>query len=195
MILKNKGILFVLSSPSGAGKTTISEKLLMHATSLVRSISVTTRQPRPGEIHGKDYFFVTEEKFHKLCQENKMLEYAKVFRHFYGIPKDFIEQNINNQISVLLTIDWQGAFHLFNTVKEQVVSIFIMPPSMGELKLRLKKRNSDHASEIDFRLKAAYKEINTRHKYDYIVVNDDIDHCVQEIIMILNTVRRNICET
>ena len=133
MTVKNEGILLILSSPSGAGKTTISEKLLEQSTDLVMSVSMTTRKPRPGEVNGKDYFFVTEEKFHELCKAGQMLEYAKVFENFYGIPKDFIEQNLSSGISVLLNIDWQGAFHLFEILREKVVSVFILPPSMEEL--------------------------------------------------------------
>lgn len=189
MTVKNEGILLILSSPSGAGKTTISEKLLERSTNLVMSISMTTRKPRPGEINGKDYFFVTEEKFHELCKAGQMLEYAKVFENFYGIPKDFIEQNLSSGISVLLNIDWQGAFHLFEILREKVVSVFILPPSMEELRLRLQKRNSDDASEIERRLAEAQKEISKSHKYDYVIVNDDIDKSVEEISSILNKER------
>ncbi|QOD38081.1 guanylate kinase [Candidatus Wolbachia massiliensis] len=189
MTVKSDGILLVLSSPSGAGKTTILERLLERSTDLVRSVSMTTRKPRPGEINGKDYFFVTEAKFHELCEASQMLEYAKVFENFYGIPKDFIEQNLSSGVSVLLSIDWQGAFHLFELMREKVVSVFILPPSMEELRLRLQKRNSDSASEIERRLAEAQKEISKRDKYDYVIVNDDIDRSVEEISSILNKER------
>ncbi|WCR57718.1 guanylate kinase [Wolbachia endosymbiont of Ctenocephalides felis wCfeJ] len=185
MTTKSEGILLVLSSPSGAGKTTILERLLEQSTDLVRSVSVTTRKPRLGEVNGKDYFFVTEEKFHELCKAGQMLEYAKVFENFYGIPKDFIEQNLSNGISVLLSIDWQGAFHLFKLMREKIVSIFILPPSMEELRLRLQRRNSDSASEIERRLAEAQKEMNKRDKYDYIIINDNIDKSIEEISSIL----------
>ncbi|MHC3897867.1 UNVERIFIED_CONTAM: guanylate kinase [Wolbachia endosymbiont of Nasonia longicornis] len=189
MTVKNEGILLILSSPSGAGKTTISEKLLEQSTNLVMSISVTTRKPRPGEINGKDYFFVTEEKFHALCKAGQMLEYAKVFENFYGIPKDFIEQNLSSGISVLLNIDWQGAFHLFEILREKVVSVFILPPSMEELRLRLQRRNSDDEIEIERRLSEAQKEISKSNKYDYVIVNDNLDKSVEEIRSILNKER------
>ncbi|MFV0948597.1 guanylate kinase [Wolbachia endosymbiont of Nasonia giraulti] len=189
MTVKNEGILLILSSPSGAGKTTISEKLLEQSTDLVMSISVTTRKPRPGEVNGKDYFFVTEEKFHELCKAGQMLEYAKVFENFYGIPKDFIEQNLSSGISVLLNIDWQGAFHLFEILREKVVSVFILPPSMEELRLRLQRRNSDDEIEIERRLSEAQKEISKSNKYDYVIVNDDLDKSVEEIKSILNKER------
>ncbi|UIP91945.1 guanylate kinase [Wolbachia pipientis] len=186
MTVKNEGILLILSSPSGAGKTTISEKLLEQSTDLVMSVSMTTRKPRPGEVNGKDYFFVTEEKFHELCKAGQMLEYAKVFENFYGIPKDFIEQNLSSGISVLLNIDWQGAFHLFEILREKVVSVFILPPSMEELRLRLQKRNSDDVSEIERRLSEAQKEISKSNKYDYVIFNDDLDKSVEEIKSIIS---------
>ncbi|WP_143689415.1 guanylate kinase [Wolbachia endosymbiont of Nilaparvata lugens] len=189
MTVKNEGILLILSSPSGAGKTTISEKLLEQSTDLVMSVSMTTRKPRPGEVNGKDYFFVTEEKFHELCKAGQMLEYAKVFENFYGIPKDFIEQNLSSGISVLLNIDWQGAFHLFEILREKVVSVFILPPSMEELRLRLQRRNSDDEIEIERRLSEAQKEISKSNKYDYVIVNDDLDKSVEEIKSILNKER------
>ncbi|MCA7010331.1 guanylate kinase [Wolbachia endosymbiont of Tribolium confusum] len=186
MTVKNEGILLILSSPSGAGKTTISEKLLEQSTDLVMSVSMTTRKPRSGEVNGKDYFFVTEEKFHELCKAGQMLEYAKVFENFYGIPKDFIEQNLSSGISVLLNIDWQGAFHLFEILREKVVSVFILPPSMEELRLRLQRRNSDDEIEIERRLAEAQKEISKSNKYDYVIVNDDLDKSVEEIKSILS---------
>ncbi|MDR2609016.1 MAG: guanylate kinase [Rickettsiales bacterium] len=189
MTIKSEGVLLVLSSPSGAGKTTILERLLERSTNLVRSVSMTTRKPRPGEINGKDYFFVTEKKFHELCEAGQMLEYAKVFENFYGIPRNFIEQNLSSGISVLLSIDWQGAFHLFQLMGKKVVSVFILPPSMEELRSRLQKRNTDSASEIERRLAEAQKEINKSNKYDYVIINDDIDKSVEEISSILNKER------
>ncbi|MDG7057023.1 MAG: guanylate kinase [Wolbachia endosymbiont of Penenirmus auritus] len=189
MTIKSEGVLLVLSSPSGAGKTTILERLLERSTNLVRSVSMTTRKPRPGEINGKDYFFVTEEKFHELCEAGQMLEYAKVFENFYGIPRNFIEQNLSSGISVLLSIDWQRAFHLFKLMRKKVVSVFIFPPSMEELRLRLQKRNTDSASEIERRLAEAQKEISKSDKYDYVIINDDIDKSVEEISSILNKER------
>ncbi len=118
-----------------------------------------------------------------------MLEYARVFENFYGIPRSFIEQNLSSGISVLLSIDWQGAFHLFKLMREKVVSVFILPPSMEELRLRLQKRNSDSASEIEYRLAEAQKEMSKRDKYDYVVINDDIDKSVEEISSILDKER------
>ncbi|NUY39621.1 guanylate kinase [Wolbachia endosymbiont of Litomosoides brasiliensis] len=189
MTIENEGVLLVLSSPSGAGKTTILERLLGRSTNLVRSVSMTTRKPRSGEINGKDYFFVAKKEFHALCKAGQMLEYARVFENFYGVPRSFIEQNLSNGMSVLLSIDWQGAFHLFELMREKVVSIFILPPSMEELRLRLRKRNSDSASEIERRLAEAQKEVSKCDKYDYVVINDDIDKSVEEIGSILDKER------
>jgi len=192
MTIKNEGVLLILSSPSGAGKTTISETLLKQSTNLVRSISITTRKPRTSEIDGKDYFFVTEEKFHELCKAGKMLEYAKVFGNFYGIPRDFIEQNLKNGVSVLLSIDWQGAFHLFKIMREKVVSIFILPPSMQELKSRLDKRNSDSTSTIEYRLTQAQEEMSKCNQYDYVIINNTIDESVEYASCILKAERLKV---
>lgn len=192
MTIKNEGVLLILSSPSGAGKTTISEKLLKQSTNLVRSISITTRKPRTNEIDGKDYFFVAEEKFHELCKAGKMLEYAKVFGNFYGIPRDFIEQNIKNGVSVLLSIDWQGAFHLFKIMQEKVASIFILPPSMQELKSRLDKRNSDSTSTIEYRLTQAQEEMSKCNQYDYVIINNTIDESVEYASCILKAERLKV---
>lgn len=192
MTIKNEGVLLILSSPSGAGKTTISEKLLKQSTNLVRSVSITTRKPRTNEIDGKDYFFVTEEKFHALCKAGKMLEYAKVFGNFYGIPRDFIEQNLKNGVSVLLSIDWQGAFHLFKIMREKVVSIFILPPSMQELKSRLDKRNSDSNSTIEYRLTQAQEEMSKCNQYDYVIINNTIDESVEYASCILKAERLKV---
>ncbi|HCE59228.1 MAG TPA: guanylate kinase [Wolbachia sp.] len=192
MTIKNEGVLLILSSPSGAGKTTISETLLKQSTNLVRSISITTRKSRTNEIDGKDYFFVTEEKFHQLRKAGKMLEYAKVFGNFYGIPKDFIEQNLKNGVSVLLSIDWQGAFHLFKIMREKVVSIFILPPSMQELKSRLDKRNSDSNSTIEYRLTQAQEEMSKCDQYDYVIINNTIDESVEYASCILKAERLKV---
>lgn len=190
--MESEGVLLILSSPSGAGKTTISEKLLAQSTNLVRSISVTTRQPRAEEIDGKDYFFVTEEKFHELCKSDQMLEYAKVFGNFYGIPRNFIEQNLQKGISILLSIDWQGAFHLFKIMREKIVSIFILPPSMQELKSRLNNRNSDSSSTIEYRLTKAQEEMSKCDQYDYVIINNTLDQSVECASCILKAERLKV---
>ena len=179
--LKNRGIMLVISSPSGGGKTTISNLLIDELKNeLVRSISVTTRAPRDGEVDGKDYFFVSETEFLHLCDTGQMLEYAKVFGNYYGIPRKFVIDNIANGISLLFSIDWQGAFKLIDIMKEHVVSIFILPPSMEELKRRLYNR-SGKSDIVNKRLGEAAFEISHCYNYDYIIVNRDVEESVHQI--------------
>ncbi|WP_065432812.1 guanylate kinase [Ehrlichia ruminantium] len=179
--LKSRGIMLVLSSPSGGGKTTISQLLVNELQGeIVRSVSVTTREPRNEEVEGKDYFFVTEDEFHHLCNTNQMLEYAKVFGNYYGIPRRFVMDNINNGISILFSIDWQGAFKLADIMSEHVVSIFILPPSMEELKRRLYNRSGE-SDMINQRLKEAAFEISHCDRYNYVIVNHNIEESVQQI--------------
>ncbi|WDM85115.1 guanylate kinase [Ehrlichia sp. JZT12] len=179
--LKNRGIMLVISSPSGGGKTTISNLLIDELRNdLVRSISVTTRAPRNEEVDGKDYFFVNETEFIHLCNTGQMLEYAKVFDNYYGIPRQFVIDNITNGISVLFSIDWQGAFKLIDIMKEHVVSIFILPPSMEELKRRLYNRSGE-SDIVNKRLGEAAFEISHCYNYDYIIVNRDIEESVHQI--------------
>ena len=152
--------MLVISSPSGGGKTTISHLLIDELQNdLVRSVSVTTREPRDGEVNGKDYFFVTEHEFINLCNTDQMLEYAKVFGNYYGIPRKFVMDNITTGVSVLFSIDWQGAFKLIDIMREHVVGVLIVPPSMEELRRGLynrsgkggivKKRLGEAAVEVD----------------------------------------------
>ncbi len=182
---QSEGIMLILSSPSGAGKTTISNALISRESNLIKSISVTTRKPRPGEVNGQDYHFVDEEEFFNLCNAGQMLEYAKVFDNYYGIPKRQIEDNLKNGTSVLFNIDWQGAFRLFQIMKEKVVSIFILPPSIEELELRLKRRNGEPLDVINRRLSQARFEMSHCYVYDYVIVNHSVDESTQKIKHIL----------
>ena len=187
--LKSKGIMLVISSPSGGGKTTISHLLIDELQNdLVRSISITTREPRGGEINGKDYFFVSESEFVDLCNTGQMLEYAKVFGNYYGIPRKFVIDNITNGVSVLFSIDWQGAFKLIDIMREHVVSVFILPPSMEELKRRLYNRSGE-SDIINKRLEEAAFEINRCYHYDYIVINHDVEESVHQIKSIFTSER------
>lgn len=181
--------MLVISSPSGGGKTTISHLLVDELQDdLVRSISITTREPRDGEIDGKDYFFVTESEFIDLCNTDQMLEYAKVFGNYYGIPRKFVVDNITNGVSVLFSIDWQGAFKLIDTMREHVVSVFILPPSMEELKRRLYNRSGE-SDIINKRLEEAAFEINHCYHYDYIIINHDVEESVHQIKSIFTSER------
>ncbi|WP_255323869.1 guanylate kinase [Neoehrlichia mikurensis] len=183
--LRTEGVMLVISSPSGGGKTTISNLLVNDkSNNTVRSISMTTRAPRNGEVHGRDYFFVSVSEFLELCNSGMMLEYAKVFGNYYGIPSDFVKNHINNGVNVLFTIDWQGAFKLIELMNQYVVSIFILPPSMQELQRRLYNRSGNNI-EIENRLGEASFEISHCYKYDYIIVNNNIIDSVNQIQCIL----------
>lgn len=184
--LQSEGIMLILSSPSGTGKTTISNKLVNKESNLVRSVSVTTRKPRPREIDGKDYHFINEKEFFNLCNAGQMLEHAVVFNNHYGIPREPVENNLARGINVLFSIDWQGAASLIRIMKEKVVSVFILPPSIKELQFRLKKRNCKTPdNEIKNRLDQAYSEIEHCFYYDYVIINYDVDDSVQKIRQIL----------
>ena len=182
--------MLVLSSPSGAGKTSICKKLLETEKSLLMSISYTTRPKRKSENDGEDYFFVKKKEFDELQSKNYFVESALVFDHFYGTPKNFIERNLKKGIDILFDIDWQGAQKLVDYSKNDVVSIFILPPSNKILLERLKKRNEDSIEIVKKRMSKAKSEISHWIEYDYIIINDDIDKSSKEVITILNAERK-----
>ena len=173
---KRRGLLIILSSPSGAGKSTLSRRLMNWDSSLSFSISSTTRSMRPGEENGKDYFFVSEEEFSKQVANGEMLEHAQVFDCSYGSPKKPVEVAINHGQDVLFDIDWQGAQQISNSaLQEHVLSIFILPPSITELKNRLEKRGQDTHEVVKKRMEKSWDEISHWAGYDYVVINDDLD--------------------
>ena len=182
---KRYGTLIVLSGPSGAGKGTICAELLRQVDNLRFSVSMTTRLPRGNEVDGKDYYFVTKEEFEDGIQKDNFLEYAKVHGdNYYGTPKDKVVEALNNGEDIILEIDIQGALE----VKEKMIDgvfIFIMPPSMRELKDRLVKRNTETKDKIIERFKNAYKEINEVTKYNYIVINDEVQNAVDKVKAII----------
>ena len=182
--------MLVLSSPSGAGKTSICKKLLETEKGLLMSISYTTRPKRKSENDGEDYFFVKKKEFDELQSKNYFVESALVFEHFYGTPKNFIERNLKKGIDILFDIDWQGAQKLVDYSKNDVVSIFVLPPSNRILLERLKKRNEDSIEIVKKRMSKAKSEISHWIEYDYIVINDDIDKSSKEVITILNAERK-----
>ena len=167
--------LFVVSAPSGSGKTTLCNKLLKDGLSLRRSISMTTRPPRPGEKNGSDYHFVTEKYFRETIRSKGFLEYEENFGYFYGTPKKFIESNLKKGKNVLLSIDVKGAMKIRRQYPKKSILIFILPPSLSTLKERLRFRRSEDRSAIAARLKLARREISYKKKYDYTVVNDRLD--------------------
>ncbi len=185
-----KGLMLVLSSPSGAGKTTICKEILKKIKELKLSISYTTRPKRKSEVDGRDYFFISEKKFKELKTNNFFIENAKVFDHLYGTPKNFVEENLIKGVDVLFDIDWQGAQKLSNFSKTDIVSVFILPPSNSILKERLKKRNEDSLEIVNKRMSKAKSEISHWIEYDYVLINDDLAECTDEIVTILKAERK-----
>ncbi|HHV46179.1 MAG TPA: guanylate kinase [Tissierellia bacterium] len=180
----SKGFLLVISGPSGSGKGTVCKKLLERNEKLVFSVSATTRKPRPGEIDGVNYFFIDDKKFDEMIENNKFLEYASVHGNRYGTPVDFVMNEIEKGEIVILEIDVQGAIQIKEKYKEAVF-IFLVPPSMNELKNRIVKRGTESQEDIDLRLKNALNELKFVDKYDYIVINDEVDEAVSKIEAII----------
>lgn len=182
-MINNRGLLIVISGPSGAGKGTIC-KALLQSKDFWFSVSATTRQPRHGEVDGKNYYFLTKEEFKKKIEEDDFLEYAEVYNNFYGTPKSKVINMLDSGKDVILEIDIQGALKVKESYPEGIF-IFILPPSMEELKNRIIKRGSETPESLMTRFKAAYKEINYVSKYNYAVVNDIIDDAVKKIESII----------
>lgn len=187
--LKRRGLMFVLSSPSGAGKTTISRMLLEADADLKLSVSVTTRPPRPGEIDAVHYHFVDDAEFDRMVAEDDFYEWAHVFGHRYGTPKGHIRSGLKEGQDCLFDIDWQGTQQLIQKDKQDVVAVFILPPSIDELRRRLEARAQDSAEVIDARMDRARAEISHWDAYDYVVINDDIEACFEKVKMILEAER------
>ena len=185
-----RGLMFVLSSPSGAGKTTMSRRLIVDDPDIVMSVSVTTRPPRPGEIAGRDYHFVDDAGFDAFLADEQLLEWATVFGHRYGTPRAPVEATLHAGRDVLFDIDWQGAQQLQQTdAASDLVRVFILPPTMLELERRLRGRGTDSETTIEQRMKRAATEISHWGEYNYILINDDPDACLGEIRAILKAER------
>jgi guanylate kinase len=182
---RRRGVLFVLSSPSGAGKSTIARKLLAAEPTLGMSVSATTRPIRPGEQEGVDYRFVDLEQFRQMVSDNAFLEWAHVFGHRYGTPRQPVEDMLAAGQDVLFDIDWQGAQQLFQIAGGDVVRVFILPPSMEELHQRLSRRATDSEEVIEARMARAAGEVSHWDGYDYVLVNDDVEQCFASVRTIL----------
>ena len=178
------GFLLVLSGPSGSGKGTVSEALMKNNDDIIFSTSVTTRTPRPGEVNGENYFFATREEFEKMVENDELLEHAFVHTNYYGTPKKFVFDEIEKGEIVLLEIDVQGALQVKKKYKEAVF-IFLIPPTMDELKSRLVKRDTETEDELETRYRNAFKELDFVGEYDYFVINDVIDNAVNDIETII----------
>ena len=185
-----KGLMLVLSSPSGAGKTSICRNILKKEKELKMSVSYTTRKKRRSETDGVDYFFVSNKEFEELRKKDFFIEYANVFDNWYGTPKKTVKQHLENGLDVVFDIDWQGAQKLFNFSSVDMVSIFILPPSKKVLLERLKNRAEDSQDTVLLRMSKAKSEISHWNEYDYVLINDDLEKCVDEVLVILNAERK-----
>ncbi len=184
--MPRRGLLIILSSPSGAGKSTLAKRLMAWDSDLSFSVSATTRPPRDGEIDGKDYFFQTEDEFRSNVNDGEMLEHAHVFGNFYGSPAAPVRDAIEQGRDVLFDVDWQGEQQIQNSdLKDYALSIFILPPSITELRRRLETRGQDSAEVISKRMLKSWDEISHWGGYDYVLVNDDLDETEEALKTII----------
>ena len=189
MKAQRRGLMIVLSSPSGAGKTTLTRKLLKENPDMAMSVSATTRSPRNGEEDGTDYYFISKNKFVEMVDEEAFLEHAKVFDNFYGTPRAPVEAALSDGHDVVFDIDWQGAQQLTQAAGDDLVKVFILPPNMRELEMRLKKRAQDSDEVIAKRMAKSEAEISHWAEYDYVIVNENIDTALAELRTIVASER------
>jgi guanylate kinase len=187
--IERRGLLMVLSSPSGAGKTTLARRLVEADAEIAMSVSVTTRPPRPGETDGRDYHFIDDKRFVRMREGGELLEWARVFDNFYGTPRAPVEAAIKSGRDILFDIDWQGAQQLSEKMKHDVVRVFILPPSVTALERRLQRRAQDSVEVVRRRMEAASAEISHWPEYDYVIVNADIDGSLAGLKAILTAER------
>ena len=187
--IERRGLMYVLSSPSGAGKTSIANKLITQDEQISMSISMTTRKPRPGEVDGKDYIFVSKEEFNQAIEDNQLLEWAEVFGNYYGTPREAVENQLKEGRDVLFDIDWQGTQQLHEKVGNDLVRLFILPPSVNVLEERLKRRGQDEEHIVQARMKEAANQISHWAEYDYVIINENLDDSLSEVQNILNAER------
>ena len=192
MSLGKDGIVVVLSSPSGAGKTTLVKKIAQENNFKI-SISYTTRKPRTNEVNGKDYFFISEEDFKNLIKNKEFLEYAKVFENYYGSSKSQVFENLNKGENVIFDIDWQGTEQIKKQkLNYKLITFFILPPSKSELFNRLKNRDMKDKNIVEERMKQFNEDIKQWENYDFVVINDDLEKCYNEIIRFINEKIKNL---
>ena len=184
-----RGLMFVLSSPSGAGKSTIAQLLLNEDDNLDLSVSVTTREKRSSEVDGRHYHFRTREQFEKMVEHNELLEWAEVHGNYYGTPRQFVEEKLQAGIDVLFDIDVQGTYQINEKMPEDVATIFILPPSIAEMKSRLKRRAEDSDEVILRRMKTAVSELEAWPDYEYLVVNEELELAFDQVKSILTAER------
>jgi guanylate kinase len=188
--IDRRGLMLVLSSPSGAGKTTLSRRLLDEDDGISLSVSVTTRTKRTSEVHGKDYYFFSKDEFHKMVADDEFLEHATVFDNFYGTARKPVIEELERGGDVLFDIDWQGTQQLKLKMRDDLVSVFILPPSHKELERRLRTRAEDSDEVVAARMAKAFDEISHWPEYDYIIVNHDVEEALAELKAILSAERR-----
>ena len=192
MAVKKNGMMFVLSSPSGVGKTTLTKKLAKNNTNLTISISHTTRKPRSSEINGKDYYFVNKEEFNSLIKSNNFFEYAKIFNNYYGTSKEAVINDLSHGKDVLFDIDWQGTQQLKEIKNLSLVTFFILPPNIEVLRNRLLKRHEGQTKLIEERMHKFSEEVSHWKEYNYVVVNDDLNSCYNNILNIIISEKKGI---
>ena len=184
----NKGLLILISAPSGAGKTSLVNEIIDRDDLLIKSVSHTTRAKRPGEEESIDYFFTTESEFNQMVSNNDFIEHAEVFGNFYGTSKNYVEENLDSGFDVILEIDWQGARQI-QSVKREAVSIFIAPPTKQELENRLRRRGKDSEETISIRMSQATSDMKKAESYNYVVVNDSFETATIQLLTIISAER------
>ena len=195
MVIEKKGMMFVLSSPSGVGKTTLTKKIAENNSGFEISISHTTRKPRPNEIDGKEYHFVSEEKFNRLIKENSFFEHANIFDNYYGTLKKTVAELLAQGKDVLFDIDWQGTQQLKKDKSLSLITFFIIPPNIKVLKERLLNRHQGQEKLIEKRMKKFSEEMSHWNEYNYVIVNDDLEICYNKILNIILSEKKGLKES
>tara|TARA_B100000965_G_scaffold386930_1_gene389695 strand:- start:612 stop:1244 length:633 start_codon:yes stop_codon:yes gene_type:complete len=192
MALSKNGMMFVLSSPSGVGKTTLTKKISQNNKNFIISISHTTRKPRANEVNGKDYFFINEKEFNKLIKASSFFEYAKIFDNYYGTTKKQVLDIVDKGKDVLFDIDWQGTQQLKKIKARSLITFFIIPPNIETLKNRLVNRHKGEEKMINKRMEKFTEEISHWNEYNYVLINDDLEECYEKILDIMLSEKKGI---